>query len=46
MLIVVTLIAIVTATTMPKVDYTAWRQDAAAGAVRSAMMQAQAYAVS
>jgi prepilin-type N-terminal cleavage/methylation domain-containing protein len=46
MLIVVTMIAIITATTMPKVDYTAWRQDAAARAVRGAMMQAQAYAVS
>jgi prepilin-type N-terminal cleavage/methylation domain-containing protein len=45
MLIVVTLIAIVSATVMPKVDYTASRQDAAARAVRGAMMQAQAYAV-
>jgi prepilin-type N-terminal cleavage/methylation domain-containing protein len=45
MLIVVTMIAVITATTMPSVDYTAWRQDAAARAVRGAMMQAQAYAV-
>jgi prepilin-type N-terminal cleavage/methylation domain-containing protein len=45
MLIVITMIAIITATTMPQVDYTAWRQDAAARAVRGAMMQAQAYAV-
>jgi prepilin-type N-terminal cleavage/methylation domain-containing protein len=45
MIVVVTMIAVITAMTMPSVDYQAWRQDAAARAVRSAMMQAQAYAV-
>ncbi|HZS58553.1 MAG TPA: type II secretion system protein [Gemmatimonadaceae bacterium] len=45
-ILVVVMIAIITATAMPKVDYQAWRQDAAARAVRGAMMQAQAYAVS
>ena len=46
MMIVVTLIAIVTATAMPHIDYQAFRQDASARAVRSAMQGAQAYAVS
>jgi prepilin-type N-terminal cleavage/methylation domain-containing protein len=46
MMIVVTLIAIVTATAMPHIDYQAFRQDASARAIRSAMQGAQAYAVS
>jgi prepilin-type N-terminal cleavage/methylation domain-containing protein len=46
MMIVVTLIAIVTATAMPHIDYQAYRQDAAARTVKSAMQGAQAYAVS
>src|SRR5258708_25418231 len=45
-MIVVTLIAIVTATAMPHVDYQSHRQDAAVRAVRGALQQAQAYAVS
>jgi prepilin-type N-terminal cleavage/methylation domain-containing protein len=46
MMIVVTLIAIVTATAMPHIDYQAFRQDGAARTIRSAMQGAQAYAVS
>jgi prepilin-type N-terminal cleavage/methylation domain-containing protein len=46
MMIVVTVIAIVTATAMPKVDYSSYRQDMGARAVRGALQQAQAYAVS
>ena len=46
MMIVVTLIAIVTATAMPHIDYQSFRQDASARAIRSAMQGAQAYAVS
>lgn len=46
MMIVITLIAIVTATAMPHIDYQAGRQDGAARAVRGALQQAQAYAVS
>jgi prepilin-type N-terminal cleavage/methylation domain-containing protein len=46
MMIVVTLIAIVTATAMPHIDYQAFRQDAAARAIKTAMQGAQAYAVS
>ena len=46
MMIVVTLIAIVTATAMPHIDYQAYRQDAAARTLKSAMQGAQAYAVS
>jgi prepilin-type N-terminal cleavage/methylation domain-containing protein len=46
LMIVITLIAIVTATAMPHIDYQASRQDAAARAVRGALQQAQAYAVS
>ena len=46
MMIVVTLIAIVTATAMPHIDYQAGRQDAAVRAIRGALQQAQSYAVS
>jgi len=46
MMIVVTLIAIVTATAMPHIDYQNSRQDASVAAVRGAMQQAQSYAVS
>jgi prepilin-type N-terminal cleavage/methylation domain-containing protein len=46
MMIVVTLIAIVTATAMPHIDYQAFRQDGAARAIKTAMQGAQAYAVS
>jgi prepilin-type N-terminal cleavage/methylation domain-containing protein len=46
MMVVVTIIAIVTATAMPHVDYSTYRQDMGAQAVRGALQQAQAYAVS
>jgi len=46
MLIVVTLVAIITAMVMPKVNYTAYRVDAGARSVRIALQRAQAYAVS
>lgn len=46
MMIVVTLIAIVTATAMPHIDYQQGRQDAAIRAIRGALQQAQSYAVS
>lgn len=46
LMIVITLIAIVTATAMPHIDYQASRQDGAVRAIRGAMQQAQAYAVS
>jgi type II secretory pathway pseudopilin PulG len=46
MLIVVTLVAIVTAMVMPKVNYTAYRVDVGARGVRVALQRAQAYAVS
>lgn len=46
MLIVVTMIAIITAFAMPHIDYQAYRQDAAVRGVRGALQQAQAYAVS
>jgi prepilin-type N-terminal cleavage/methylation domain-containing protein len=46
MLIVVTLVAIVTAMVMPKVNYTAYRVDVGARSIRVALQRAQAYAVS
>lgn len=46
MMIVVTLIAIVTATAMPHIDYQQGRQDAAIRAIRGVLQQAQSYAVS
>jgi prepilin-type N-terminal cleavage/methylation domain-containing protein len=46
MMIVVTLVAIVTAMIMPKVNYTGYRVDVGARSVRVAMQRAQAYAVS
>ncbi len=46
MMIVVTLIAIVTATAMPHIDYQNSRQDGAVRAIRGALQQAQSYAVS
>ncbi len=46
MLIVVTLVAIVTAMVMPKVNYVAYRVDVGARSFRAALQRAQAYAVS
>ncbi len=46
MLIVVTLIAIVTATAMPHIDYQSFRQDASVRAIRGVLQQAQSFAVS
>jgi len=46
MLIVVTLVAIVTAMVMPKVNYTAYRVDMGARSIRVALQRAQALAVS
>jgi prepilin-type N-terminal cleavage/methylation domain-containing protein len=46
MLIVVTLVAIVTAMIMPKVNYTAYRVDLGARSIRAALQRAQAFAVS
>jgi prepilin-type N-terminal cleavage/methylation domain-containing protein len=46
MLIVVAMIAIVSATTIPKLNYTAYRLDAGARGVRAALQRAQAFAVS
>lgn len=46
MLIVITLIAIVTATTMPRVNYVSYRVDAGARSIRTALQRAQAFAVS
>jgi prepilin-type N-terminal cleavage/methylation domain-containing protein len=46
MLIVVTLVAIVTAMVMPKVNYTAYRVDAGARGIRVALQRAQTFAVS
>lgn len=46
MMIVVTLIAIVTATAMPHIDYQSYRQDGSVRAIRGALQQAQSYAVS
>jgi len=46
MIIVVSLITIITAMVMPKVNYVAYRVDVGARAVRVALQKAQAYAVS
>jgi prepilin-type N-terminal cleavage/methylation domain-containing protein len=46
MLIVVTLVAILTAMVMPKVNYTGYRVDVGARGVRVALQRAQAFAVS
>jgi prepilin-type N-terminal cleavage/methylation domain-containing protein len=46
MLIVVTLVAIVTAMVMPKVNYTGYRVDVGARSIRVALQRAQAFAVS
>lgn len=45
MVIVVTLVAIVTAMAMPKVNYTAWRVDVAARGIRAALQKASTLAV-
>ena len=45
MVIVVTLVAIVTAIVMPKINYTAWRVDVAARGIRSALQKAATMAV-
>jgi len=46
MMIVITMIAIITAFAMPRVDYQSYRQDGSVRAVRGALQQAEAYAVS
>lgn len=46
MLIVITLVSIVTAMVMPRVNYTAYRVDQGTRGVRAALQRAQAYAVS
>lgn len=46
MMIVVTLVAIITAMVMPKIDYTAYRVDVGARSIRVALQRAAAYAVS
>jgi len=46
MLIVVTLVAIVTAMVMPKVNYTGYRVDVGARSIRVALQRAQTFAVS
>jgi prepilin-type N-terminal cleavage/methylation domain-containing protein len=46
MVIVVTLVAIVTAMVMPKINYTGYRVDVGARSVRVALQRAQAFAVS
>jgi prepilin-type N-terminal cleavage/methylation domain-containing protein len=46
MLIVVTLVSILTAVVMPKVNYTGYRVDVGARGVRVALQRAQAFAVS
>jgi prepilin-type N-terminal cleavage/methylation domain-containing protein len=46
MMIVVTLVAIITAMVMPKIDYTSYRVDVGARSIRVALQRAAAYAVS
>ena len=45
MMIVIALITVITATALPKVNYTAYRVDSGARAVRAAMQRAQSFAV-
>ena len=45
MVIVVTLVAIVTAIVMPKINYTAWRVDVGARGIRAALQKAATLAV-
>jgi prepilin-type N-terminal cleavage/methylation domain-containing protein len=45
MMIVIALITVITATAMPKVNYTAYRVDSGARALRAAMQRAETYAV-
>lgn len=45
MMIVIALITVITATALPKVNYTAYRVDSGARALRAAMQRAETYAV-